>query len=431
MEEAPARGVFKSGDSIEAKYVIRERIGDGGIGIVYLADQPALQRQVAIKVLRPELAHVPTHLERFHNEALAACHVRHPHCVAVIDCSHLPDGAPYIVMQYVPGRSLGRIIAEEVIAPARALGLMIQILAALRAVHAAQIVHGDVKSDNFIVEDLDGHDHVTMIDFGLARLPGQRPCVAITDGEVLVSGTPEYMAPEVLAGKPATIRSDLYGAGVVLYEMLTGTTPFIAEALAELAAQHQRDDLMPPSRRAPDRAIAAALDAVVRRALAEQPDDRFPDATAFAIALGRVEAATAHANVRDLRARIGAALVRGEVPRIADGYLALAHVLAEHGDRSAAIRELEEGIDILTLSAGEPITNVASPADRLIVALAALHEEAGAPRRARRGAATGIGGMLTRRVPATTAYRRAGGWSARARDRDPAASRPCARSARR
>ncbi len=382
MSSASTSGV-KEGDVIEGKYVVRARLGEGGMGSVFLADQPALERQVAIKMLRPELV-LPMHIHRMREEAVAAGHVVHPHCVGVIDHGLLRDGTPYLVMQYVPGQSLGRLIATEQIAPARALDLMRQILAALGAVHDANIVHGDVKSDNFLVGELDGREHVTMIDFGLARLSGTRPHLVTETGELLVSGTPEYMAPEVIDGQLPTSLSDLYGAGVVLYEMLTGSTPFPGDSLMDLlVAQRPDGELQPPSRRAPERNIPAALDAVVLRALAIDPAARFQDVAAFARALCVVP----QTDARELRARIGAALVCGDVAMIAHGYLALAHALVDRGERAVAMRELEEGIDVLSLG-NDRLGDAARPlVDRLVVALAALHEEAGAHQIARRVAA--------------------------------------------
>jgi serine/threonine-protein kinase len=202
--------------------------------------------------------------------------------MSVIDCSVARDGTAYLVMEYVPGRSLERIIAEESIPQPRIIDLVDQILAALGATHESGIVHADVKSDNFLVQSIDGCDHVTMIDFGLARGAGSRPCIHLAYGVAMVSGTPEYMAPEVARGKPPTRASDLYGAGVILYELLTGVTPFSGDTAAAVMIRHAYEVPMPPSWRRPDRQVAPALDRVVLRALDKRPDARFPDAATFA-----------------------------------------------------------------------------------------------------------------------------------------------------
>jgi serine/threonine-protein kinase len=271
----------KPGDVIDRKYVLRERIGEGGMGTVFVADQPALARSVAIKILHPRHAADRDLALRFRDEAVAASRVRHPGVVAVFDASHLDDGTPYIVMEYVAGRPLGDIIATERIAVPRALALVDRILDVLAATHGDGVVHADVKSDNFLVGERDGEEHVTLIDFGLARVAD----LASARDTPLISGTPEYMAPEVIRGERPEIASDLYGAGVILYELLVGKTPFAGGTPSEIMARHLDDIAIPPSLRRPDRDIPRALDAVVERALAKRPGDRFGDAAAFARAL--------------------------------------------------------------------------------------------------------------------------------------------------
>jgi eukaryotic-like serine/threonine-protein kinase len=289
---SPTAGMgLQPGEVIDGRYVLRGRIGEGGMGSVFLANQPGLQRMVAIKVLHPELASGPVHARRLREEATIASRVRSASCVGVIDRGELPDGAPYVVMEYVPGEVLGDVIAEQPISLARAADLMEQVLRALGAVHAAGVVHGDVKSDNFLVETVAGRDRVTLIDFGLARLADAPHEIDMEDGEVMVSGTPEYMAPEIVAGDPPTRASDLYAAGVLLYELLTGTTPFGGGTPVEILARHAREAVIPPSLRSPARDLPPALDRVVLRALRKAPEARFPDAATFARELRAAAAA--------------------------------------------------------------------------------------------------------------------------------------------
>jgi serine/threonine-protein kinase len=282
---------LQPGEVIGGRYVLRGRIGEGGMGSVFLAHQPSLQRMVAIKVLHPELASGPVHAQRLREEARIAGRVRSASCVGVIDRGELPDGAPYFVMEYVPGEVLGDVIAEQPISLARAVDMMEQVLRALGAVHAAGVVHGDVKSDNFLVETVAGRDRVTLIDFGLARLADAPHEIDMEDGEVMVSGTPEYMAPEIVAGNSPTRASDLYAAGVLLYELLTGTTPFGGGTPVEILTRHAREAVIPPSLRSPERDLPPALDRVVLRALRKAPEARFPDAATFARELRAVAAA--------------------------------------------------------------------------------------------------------------------------------------------
>ena len=283
---------LQPGGVIDGRYVLRGCVGEGGMGSVFLASQPDLERLVAIKVLHPELADQPVHARRLRDEARIAGRVRSASCVGVVDCGELPGGAPYLVMDYVPGEALGDVIAEQPISLARAVDVMEQILRALGAVHAAGVIHGDVKSDNFLVETVAGRDRVTLIDFGLARLADAPHETDVEDGEVMVSGTPEYMAPEVVAGDPPTRASDLYAAGVILYELLTGTTPFGGGSPVEIMIRHARQAAIPPSLRSPERDLPPALDRVVVRALRKTPEARFPDAATFARELRAAVAAS-------------------------------------------------------------------------------------------------------------------------------------------
>jgi serine/threonine protein kinase len=384
MTIAAAAGL-RAGDVIDGKYVVRERLGEGGMGVVFVADQPSLARTVAIKILHPRFAHHRDLVQRFRAEAIAASRVRHPGSVAVVEIGQLRDGTPYIVMEHVRGRSLSCLIADEPIEVARAIALVRQILAVLAATHRDGVVHADVKSDNFIIEERDGVERVKLVDFGLARLAETRH----GSTGYAVSGTPEYMAPEVILGQPPHASADLYAVGVILYELLVGATPFAGGLPNEIMARQLDDVAVPPSLRRPERDIPAALDRVVLRALAKLPTERFRDADEFAQAL-RVAAPPSHAvrarptreldaiaphdtptrdyesplphrrlahgsdcnrgssdDIGALRRAIGEALVRGDVARIADGYAKLAASLVRARRTGEARRELVEGLDLL------------------------------------------------------------------------------------
>ena len=425
--EAPIEPPPKSGDVLADKYVLRERIGAGGMGIVFLADHPALARRIAIKILHPHLAAHEMFARRFRDEAIAARRVQHRGKVAVLDTGVTPGGTPFIAMELVPGRPLGQILSEQLIPLRRGLGILDQLLAVLDAAHACSVVHADVKSDNVMVEQQPDGDAVTLIDFGLAYL-GEAPT-----GPAVLAGTPEYMAPELIRGAPPTSASDLYGAGVILYELLTGATPFACSSTSRILHRQIHEEVIPPSQRMPARDIPAALDLITLRALAKDPRDRFASAQELRDALGnvalglrapthrqrRVAAAaagdgaatlpriddvappepgriprgseTSGAAGGHLRRAIATALARGAVPEIAEGYAALAAALVREQQLGAAICELEEGIDVVSGGRGPAGAEPSEPVSRLVASLAALYELVGQPGKARRALACADG----------------------------------------
>jgi serine/threonine-protein kinase len=205
--------------------------------------------------------------------------VHHANVVAVSDAGLAADGTPFLVMELVRGVPLDELVHREgPFTLRRATAVVGQILAGLQALHDAGFVHGDVKSGNVLIDADPGADRVKLIDLGLARTadapdpPGAR----------IASGTPEYMAPEVVLGHGASPRSDVYGAGVVLYQLLTGTTPFEGGPSREILRRQLDDAVVPPSLRCPDRTIPPALEAAVMIALAKEPSARHASAAAFA-----------------------------------------------------------------------------------------------------------------------------------------------------
>ena len=280
----------RPGDVVAGTYVLRELIGQGGMGVVFRAEQASLARTVAVKFLHPDLVHRDEIVRRFRDEAWAASRLAHPACVTIFDRGDTDDGVPFLVMEYVRGPSLTDLVQREwPVAVPRALGLVRQILAGLAEAHAAGIAHGDVKSDNVLVEVLhDGTEQAKVVDFGLARA-ARRDDDATPHGPVLVSGTPEYMAPELIRGEEPSPATDLYAAGVILYELLTGEPPFTGASPAEILTRHLEDVVVPPSLRRAGGDLPPALEKVALRALAKSPRERFGDADTFAAAL---EAAT-------------------------------------------------------------------------------------------------------------------------------------------
>jgi eukaryotic-like serine/threonine-protein kinase len=254
------------GTLISERYRLEEKIGSGGMSSVYRAFDPMLERWVAIKLMHRDISNDPDQLERFRREARAVAQLNHPHVVTVIDAGE-DDGAPYIVFEYVEGetlkeriRRLGRLPVPEAVAYA------IEIGRALECAHANRLVHRDVKPQNVLI-DRDGRAKVT--DFGIARSLEAQGLTAT--GRVL--GTTDYVSPEQALGHEVTGQSDIYSLGIVLYEMLTGETPFKADTQVAVAMKHVRDPLPDVQRRRPE--ISAALAAVVERSTAKETQNRY------------------------------------------------------------------------------------------------------------------------------------------------------------
>ncbi len=276
------------GRVLGGKFRLRSYIGAGSSGTVFKADQTALGRTVAVKILNPDLAVDTRLVSRFHDEALAASRLNHPNTVSVIDYGQTEDGLLYLVMEYLRGVTLTQIIAEESpMSEERIVDIISQVLSGLEEAHEAGVVHADLKSDNIVVERRRGGWYlVKVVDFGIARLLGVPPA---EEDERTICGTPEYMAPEVISGHDPTFASDLYAVGVILYEMLSCETPFVGGSSLEVLTRHLRQDPVPPSARRPDLPVSPMVEQMALRALSKHPDDRFPTATDFRLSLEPVD----------------------------------------------------------------------------------------------------------------------------------------------
>jgi serine/threonine-protein kinase len=267
-------------------YRVLERIAQGSVGDVYLAEHPVIGRKTALKVIHPQHTRNVDVLARFVNEASALSRLGHKHIVGVTDFGRTPAGDFYFVMEYLDGRSLADlIVAEAPLAPARALELAAQIADALTAAHAHGIIHRDLKPENvFLVKHRREPDFVKVLDFGLAKLlehDGAAPRETRARG---VMGTAYYMAPEQCErGREVDGRTDVYALGITLFEMLTGKLPFGGDSDAEVLMKQMKTPA--PAVRSLVPEAPAALDAIVRRALAKAPADRFPTMAAFGEAL--------------------------------------------------------------------------------------------------------------------------------------------------
>lgn len=392
--------VMHIGDVIAEKYVVEDRVGEGGMGVIYRATQPALQRDVAIKLLRPALADSAIARERFQHEAIAASRAAHRNVVPIIDYGEW-HRAPYLVMPFVAGERLGHVLARSGPWALRRIRAVIdQLLAALVATHARSVVHGDIKTSNLIVSQEDERDHLTLMDFGLARLLDQ-PRI---DESRTMSGTPEYLAPEVIGGEPPTPASDLYGVGIILYELLAGSTPFAGVETETVLARQLHEPVPPLAEACPGREIPLDLERLVMRALEKDPRVRITQAATFRDALSMIRLArepTLPATARSFAADGATLDLADDMPNAIvdairhaddDGIIVahLEHVrsLVDQHRLKSAIDELERALHQL----GARCAPEAAPKAmwRLQLMLAALYDGVGDRARARELALAGV-----------------------------------------
>jgi len=268
------------GEVLDRRYRLLRVLGSGGMGTVYEAEHVVLKRARAVKILHPSLGAARGMAQRFEREAIAAGKLRDPHCVEVSDFGKLADGTLYLAMELVKGPTLRDLLDQEGRLPLpRAARITGQMLRALEHAHSLDIVHRDVKPENIILVERDGdRDFVKLLDFGIAKLIGaegeNQEQLTATGFAV---GTPRYLAPEQALAVPLDGRVDLYAATVVFYELVAGRTPFLGEGV-QLVSQHLTAAPPPLSQVAPDQGVSPALDALVQRALAKSPADRFGSA---------------------------------------------------------------------------------------------------------------------------------------------------------
>jgi len=280
------------GQEVAGQFRIVEKIGKGGMGAVYKAEQPDMNRYVAIKILHSRYLSRSDLVSRFRREARAMSQLSHPNTARVFLYGQLDDGACYFVMEYLAGQNLAQIVrAEGAMKPRRAIRIMTQVCSALEEAHQAGIVHRDLKPENIFVTSQGGiRDFPKVLDFGLAKVTERqmRPGSMVLTQQGMVFGTPEFMSPEQAHGKTLDARSDIYSLGIILYELLTGKLPFDAKQPIEYIQLHVNATPIPLSERRPGATFPPGLENVVMKALAKKPEDRFASAAEFAAALESV-----------------------------------------------------------------------------------------------------------------------------------------------
>jgi eukaryotic-like serine/threonine-protein kinase len=280
----PQSSELGSGVVIAGKYRIERELGTGGMGVVLAARHVDLNQLVAIKFLHPGTAHQPEVASRFIREARAAVSVHSEHVARVLDVSKLDDGRPYMVMEYLEGRDLSQVIAGGPLPVPRAVEYVLHACAGMAAAHRLGIVHRDLKPANlFLTQVSDEWAIVKVLDFGISKNALDRSAATLTSTSALV-GSPLYMSPEQMtSARHVDLRTDIWSLGAVLFELLSGATPFSGDSLAGLAAAILMQE--PASLRDLRPEVPVELEAVILRALRKQPSERFQNVLELACAL--------------------------------------------------------------------------------------------------------------------------------------------------
>jgi serine/threonine protein kinase len=300
VTQARPNDPFIGREILNGEFRILQRIGTGGMGSVYKAEQPEMNRMVAIKILHPKLTNRQDLASRFRREARAMAQLTHPNTVKVFTYGELPeDGSLYIVMEFLEGRNLNRAVKREgPMGVEKAIPILIQVCGALQEAHSMGIIHRDLKPENiFLCKQMGMDDYPKVLDFGLAKVTEQqmRPGSVNLTQEGMVFGTPEFMSPEQAQGQTLEATSDIYSLATILYEALTGKLPFEARSPMEFIQKHVVEPPAPLSDRVPGLRFPPGLDAAIAKALAKNPKDRFQSAIEFAAALRPFAGAAASA----------------------------------------------------------------------------------------------------------------------------------------
>lgn len=275
------------GRTIDGRYFVESVMGEGGMGLVYKAKHTALNKPLALKVLRDEVSRNEEVIARFRQEAQSASAIGNQHIIDISDFGNLPGGSTYFVMEYLDGRDLTTAVTEEApMPPERVLRIAKQLCKALAAAHDIGIVHRDLKPDNiFLINRGGDSDFVKILDFGIAKV-GTQTQKLTKAGDIF--GTPHYMSPEQCAGNEIDHRTDVYALGVIFYEMVTGKVPFDAETLMGVLTKQMYEAPRPLHELGEGTSASPELEAVILKCLAKEPEGRYADMHALLADLERL-----------------------------------------------------------------------------------------------------------------------------------------------
>ena len=275
------------GTQVAGRYKILSKLGEGGMGVVYLAEHVFIEKKVAIKILSEDFARKADLVARFMQEAKAASKIGHENIIDITDFGETASGSVFFVMEYLDGADLANTIRAVGSLPlGRVRYIFNQICRGLGAAHGKGIIHRDLKPENIYLVTREGsQDFVKILDFGIAKISSVDEGGSRLTRTGMIFGTPEYMSPEQARGDRPDHRVDIYAAGCILYEMLTGDVPFHAETFMGVLTKHMFEEPEPPTRRAPQLSIPPAVEAVVLKALAKDRDQRYQTMKELALAL--------------------------------------------------------------------------------------------------------------------------------------------------